>query len=132
MPWETKRLPATPDVVAPDGSDVRILLGLAGGGLAHFELAAGETSIAVVHRTVEEIWFFVGGRGEMWRAHGEREEVVEVEPGIALTIPLGTRFQFRATGPEPLAAIGVTMPPWPGEDEAVTVDGRWAPTVAGP
>jgi mannose-6-phosphate isomerase-like protein (cupin superfamily) len=132
MPWETKRLPATPDVVGPDGSDVRILLGLAGGGLAHFELAAGETSIAVVHRTVEEIWFFVGGRGEMWRAHGEREEVVEVEPGIALTIPLGTRFQFRATGPEPLAAIGVTMPPWPGEDEAVTVDGRWAPTVAGP
>jgi mannose-6-phosphate isomerase-like protein (cupin superfamily) len=132
MPWETRRLPATPDVVAPDGSDVRILLGLAGGGLAHFELAAGETSIAVVHRTVEEIWFFVGGRGEMWRAHGEREEVVEVEPGIALTIPLGTRFQFRATGPERLAAIGVTMPPWPGDDEAVTVDGRWAPTVARP
>jgi mannose-6-phosphate isomerase-like protein (cupin superfamily) len=132
MPWETKRLPAAPDVVAPDGSGVRILLGLAGGGMAHFELAAGETSIAVVHRTVEEIWFFVSGSGEMWRAHGEREEVVAVEPGIALTIPVGTRFQFRALGDEPLAAIGVTMPPWPGEDEAVSVDGRWAPTVAGP
>jgi mannose-6-phosphate isomerase-like protein (cupin superfamily) len=132
MAWETKRLPARPDVLAPDGSDVRILLGLAGGGMAHFELAPGETSVAVVHRTVEEIWFFVGGRGEMWRAHGEREEVVEVEPGTALTIPVGTRFQFRALGSEPLAAIGVTMPPWPGPDEAVTVDGRWPPTVAGP
>src|SRR5262245_23469565 len=132
MPWETKRLPAAPDVVAPDGSGVRILLGLAGGGMAHFELAAGETSIAVVHRTVEEIWFFVSGSGEMWCAHGEREEVVAVEPGTVLTIPVGTRFQFRALGDEPLAAIGVTMPPWPGEDEAVSVDGRWAPTVAGP
>ena len=54
-------MPARPDVVAPDGSDVRILPGLAGGGMAHFELAPGETSIAVVHRTVEEIWFFVSG-----------------------------------------------------------------------
>jgi mannose-6-phosphate isomerase-like protein (cupin superfamily) len=132
MAWETKRLPARPDVVAPDGSDVRILLGLAGGTMAHFELAPGETSVAVVHRTVEEIWYFVGGRGEMWRAHDEREEVVEVEPGIALTIPVGTRFQFRALGSEPLAAVGVTMPPWPGPDEAVTVDGRWPPTVAAP
>ena len=132
MSWETKGLPARPDVVAPDGSDVRVLLGLAGGGMAHFELAPGETSIAVVHRTVEEIWFFVGGRGEMWRADDEREEVVEVEPGIALTIPVGTRFQFRALGSEPLAAIGVTMPPWPGPDEAVTVEGRWPPTAAAP
>jgi mannose-6-phosphate isomerase-like protein (cupin superfamily) len=132
MPWETKRLPARPDVVAPDGSDVRILPGLAGGTMAHFELAPGETSIAVVHRTVEEIWFFVGGRGEMWRAHEEREEVVEVEPGISLTIPVGTRFQFRALGSAPLAAVGVTMPPWPGPDEALTVDGRWPPTVAAP
>ena len=132
MEWETKRLPARPDVVAPDGSDVRILPGLAGGTMAHFELGPGETSVAVVHRTVEEIWFFVGGRGEMWRAHDEREEVVEVEPGIALTIPVGTRFQFRALGSEPLAAVGVTMPPWPGPDEAVTVDGRWPPTVAAP
>jgi mannose-6-phosphate isomerase-like protein (cupin superfamily) len=123
------RLPARPDAVAPDGSDVRILLGLDRGGMAHFELAPGETSLAVVHRTVEEIWFFVGGRGEMWRADAAREEVVAVEPGVCLTIPLGTRFQFRALGEEPLAAIGVTMPPWPGEDEAVSVEGRWAPTV---
>ena len=132
MPWESKRVPECADVVAPDGSDVRLLPGLAGGTMAHFELAPGETSIAVVHRTVEEIWFFVGGRGELWRAHEEREEVVEVEPGIALTIPVGTRFQFRALGSDPLAAIGVTMPPWPGEGEAVTVDGRWAPTVGAP
>ncbi len=128
--FETMHLPAKRDVVAPDGSDVRILLGLKGGGMAHFELAPGQTSKAVTHRTVEEIWFFVSGRGQMWRRQDGRVTTVDVYPGVCLTIPLGTHFQFRSSGPEPLAAIGVTMPPWPGEDEAVVVGGEWPPTVA--
>lgn len=126
--FETKRLPATSDVTAPDGSDVRVLLALKGGSLAHFELAAGRTSRAVAHKTVEEIWYFVGGRGEMWRSQDGREETVAVEPGVCLTIPVGTRFQFRSFGPEPLAAVAVTMPPWPGEGEAVAVEGAWEPS----
>src|SRR5262245_65607162 len=105
----TKRLPVQRDAIAPDGSDVRILLGLSGGGLAHFELAPGKTSIAVTHRTVEEIWFFVKGRGEMWRKLNGREEVLPVEPGVCITLPLGTHFQFRSIGNEPLAAIGVKI-----------------------
>jgi mannose-6-phosphate isomerase-like protein (cupin superfamily) len=127
--FKTVQLPATPDVVAPDGSDVRLLPQLAGGSMAHFTLAPGVTSRAVVHRTVEEIWFVLSGSGEMWRASGDRDEVVAMGPGVALTIPLGTRFQFRTTGREPLTAVAVTMPPWPGDDEAVAVDGRWPPTV---
>jgi mannose-6-phosphate isomerase-like protein (cupin superfamily) len=127
--FRTKKLPEAIDVIAPDGSEVRVLLGLSAGGLAHFELAAGETSVAVVHRTVEEIWFFLGGLGEIWRKQGEREEVTRVEPGLCLTIPRGTHFQFRSLGHEPLAVLGVTMPPWPGEGEAYEVEGRWKPTV---
>ena len=127
--FETKSLSEKRDVVAPDGSAVRILLGLKGGGMAHFELAPGQTAKAVTHRTVEEIWYFVSGSGEMWREQEGREECVPVGPGVCLTIPLGTRFQFRAFGPEPLAAIGVTMPPWPGEGEAVAVEGKWSPHV---
>jgi mannose-6-phosphate isomerase-like protein (cupin superfamily) len=126
----TKRLPVTRDAVAPDGSDVRILLSLAGGSMAHFELAPGRTSVAVAHRTIEEIWYFVGGRGEMWRKQGEREEVVAVEAGVCLTIPVGTAFQFRSIGPEPLTALGVTMPPWPGEGEAYSVQGKWAASAS--
>ena len=34
------QLPGVPDVVAPDGSDVRVLLQHGRGSLAHFELAA--------------------------------------------------------------------------------------------
>jgi mannose-6-phosphate isomerase-like protein (cupin superfamily) len=124
------RLLEQPDAIAPDGSVVRVLLSLAGGSMAVFELAAGETSAAVRHRTVEELWFFFAGRGEMWRRDaGGHEAVVRVEAGVCLDIPLGTTFQFRACGDEPLRALGVTMPPWPGGDEALVVEGRWAPTV---
>jgi mannose-6-phosphate isomerase-like protein (cupin superfamily) len=124
--FETKRLPARHDAVAPDGSLVRVLLARRGGSMAHFELAPGQTSVAVVHRTVEEIWYVLAGRGEMWRKAEAREEVVTLERGVSLTIPLGTHFQFRSFGPEPLEAVVVTMPPWPGEDEAIRVDGPWA------
>jgi mannose-6-phosphate isomerase-like protein (cupin superfamily) len=127
--FDTKRLPALRDAIAPDGSDVRVLLQVNGGSLAHFELPAGETSVAVSHRTVEEIWFVVAGRGEMWRKLAEQEEIVPLEPGVSLTIPLGTHFQFRASGEESVAAIGVTMPPWPGDNEAFEVSGRWTATV---
>jgi mannose-6-phosphate isomerase-like protein (cupin superfamily) len=128
--FAVKRLPMQRDAVAPDGSDVRILLQLSGGSMAHFELGPGQTSKAVVHRTVEEIWYFLSGRGQMWRERDGQATIVDVHPGVCLTIPLGTRFQFRSFGDERLAAIGVTMPPWPGEGEAVVVPGEWEPTVA--
>ena len=122
--FQTKRLPAEATAVAPDGSAVRVLLTLAGGSMAHFQLAPGDTSVAVAHRTVEEIWYVVRGQGEMWRKLDDQEEVVCLEPGVCLTLPLGTHFQFRATGEEPLEVIGVTMPPWPGEGEAYRVRGK--------
>ncbi len=106
-----------------------MLLGLRGGGMAHFALAPGATSTAVTHRTVEEIWFVLSGRGEMWRRQDGREEITPLAPGVCLTIPVDTHFQFRSLGAEPLTAIGVTMPPWPGEGEALAVRGPWTPTL---
>jgi mannose-6-phosphate isomerase-like protein (cupin superfamily) len=123
--FATMRLPAEPTVVAPDGSDVRVLLGVSAGGMAHFELAAGKVARAVAHRTVEEVWFVVAGRGEMWRKQGEREETVSLDVGVCLSIPVGTHFQFRALEVEGVAAVAVTLPPWPGEGEAIFVRGPW-------
>jgi len=125
IPFRTNQLPAAYDVLAPDGSEVRILLALKGGSMAHFSMPSGQTSRAVTHQSVEEIWYFLAGRGEMWRRQGEEEEVVAVGPGVCLTIPVGTHFQFRAFEGESLAAVGITMPPWPGEGEAVFVPGKW-------
>ena len=125
--FNSLQLPEAFSVLAPDGSEVRVLLGLQGGGMAHFQLAPGQVSAAVTHRSVEEIWFVVSGAGQMWRRQGQREEVTELVPGLCLTIPLGTAFQFRAAATSPLAAVAITMPPWPGEDEATLVAGPWQP-----
>ena len=128
--FETKALGEKPDAIAPDGTAVRLLASLAGGSFAHFELPAGAVSHAVTHRTVEEIWYFVGGVGQVWRRQGEAESVVDVRLGVCLTIPLGTDFQFRADPTAPLAFVAATMPPWPGETEAFRVEGRWEATVS--
>src|SRR5262245_36742430 len=127
--FETRRLPVQPAGTAPDGTDVRPLLKLQGGSFAHFELPPGKVSKAVAHRTVEEIWYFVGGKGDMWRKTHTQEEIVPVGPGVCLTIPLGTSFQFRSFGGKPLEIVAVTMPPWPGEGEACEVRGKWEPTI---
>ena len=126
---QTKSLAAAPDAVAPDGTSVRLLTSLSGGSFAHFELPAGAASQAVAHHTVEEIWYFVSGRGEVWRRRGADSNVVSVAPGVSLTIPLGTHFQFRAEAGAPLAFVAVTMPPWPGPEEAFRVRGLWDATV---
>lgn len=69
-----KRLAIHPDAVAPDGSAVRVLLATGRGSVAHFELAPGETSVAVAHRTVEETRRGVLRRGPVGghRAAGSR------------------------------------------------------------
>ncbi len=116
-------------VNAPDGSSVQVLLRLAGGSMATFALQPGQVSAAVTHRNVEELWYVIAGRGRMWRRSALREEIVALEAGLCLSVPLGTAFQFRCDGGAPLVAVAVTMPPWPGDGEAVAVTGAWpAPT----
>jgi mannose-6-phosphate isomerase-like protein (cupin superfamily) len=104
---------------------VRVLPGLTGGSFAHFELPSGATSVGVRHRTVEEIWHVTGGGAELWRRHEDEDRVDEVSPGTTVTIPLGTAFQLRSTTEEPLTAVACTMPPWPGEQEAMRVADHW-------
>ena len=127
--FATARLPEAPTELAPDGAAVRVLLGVAGGTMAHFELPAGEISRAVTHRTVEEIWFVLSGKGHLWRKQAERAEVVVLEPHLCVTLPLGTHFQFRASGSEALKIVAVTIPRWPGDVDVEPVAGPWAPTT---
>jgi mannose-6-phosphate isomerase-like protein (cupin superfamily) len=246
--WQTARVKPAYDALAPDGSEIRLLVHTRGGSMVHCQLAPGQVTRAVRHHSVEEVWFCVAGRGQVWRhatetaqtvgtpetagrtktaetaeaadlpeiaetaetaetaeeaeeteetaqaeehtkaaeaaaeaeeteetaqaeehtkaaedeaehrdeagdtageaedeaeaEHSEAEEIaaeeavytkeaeeiVDLEPGVALNIPVGVAFQFRALGSEPLELVIVTMPPWPGDDEAVPVDGRWRAT----
>ena len=129
MKFDTRRIGVAPDAIAPDGSEVRVLCQGVRGGLAIFTLLPQTVSKAVAHHSVEEVWYVLSGLGRMWRQLDAYEEIIELGPGTSLTIPTGTRFQFRCDGREPLVALGATMPPWPGEAEAYGVRGIWEATV---
>ena len=123
-----KRLAKDYDTLAPDGSEIRLLAATSRGSMVHCTLNSGEVSLPVAHRTVEEVWYFLEGTGQVWRRYGDEERVVDVAPGVSLSIPVGAHFQFRTTGDRPLRFLIVTMPPWPGEDEAYGVADYWPVT----
>jgi mannose-6-phosphate isomerase-like protein (cupin superfamily) len=117
-----------PDAIAPDGSEVRLLCRVSGASTAEFLLPPSTVSRAVHHRTVEEVWFILEGEGQIWRSRADESVYVALTPGTSVTIPVGTIFQFMSAQ-EPLRVLGVTVPPWPGDAEAVPADGPWTPTA---
>jgi mannose-6-phosphate isomerase-like protein (cupin superfamily) len=123
-------LPDQPDVIAPDGSEIRFLESPdSRSSMVHALLHPGSATQAVRHLTVEESWVCVGGQGELWRSSDESESVIELVNEVECEIPVGTSFQFRASGDKPLEIVITTTPPWPGNHEAVPVDGKWQATV---
>jgi len=127
--WQTRRVSADYDALAPDGSEIRVLTQVRGGSLVHCTLQPGAITRAVRHRTVEEVWLCLAGQGQLWRHCATEDEVVDLEAGVAVSIPLGVEFQFRTVGDAPLELAITTMPPWPGDDEAVPVSGKWQASV---
>ena len=133
------RRAAQPDVYAPDGSEIRLLADAGNGAskssMVEVALPAGQVSRPVYHRTVEETWYILEGRGQVWRCPQGRDAAsvspVDVSPGDALVIPTGWRFQFAAGPDGALRFLCHTTPPWPGEDEAVAAEysGMGEPTV---
>ena len=113
------------DVLAPDGSEIRELSRVSGASMAHGTLPPGRISLATRHRTVEEIWYALRGAAEIWRRLGNRESIDLIGAGQSLAIPAGCEFQFRTVGSQPFTFIMCTLPPWPGADEAIPVEGKW-------
>ena len=87
LAFETLRLPANYDHIALDQSQIRELPRMKRGSMAHCNLSPQRTSIVIKHKTIEEIWYFLQGQGQVWRKQGAREEVVDISPGISLTLP---------------------------------------------
>ena len=123
-----------PDLTAPDGSEIRLLVdsrqGAVKSSLVEVTLGLGEVTRPVRHRTVEEVWYVLEGAGKVWRCPPEAapETVlpVAVSPGDALVIPTGWSFQFSAGPGGALRFLCHTTPAWPGEDEAYRVEGPWS------
>jgi len=98
--------------------------------MARFEIAAGQTTSAVAHRTVDEIWYVLQGDAQLWRRCEGADAVVGITVGTCVSIPCGTAFQCRG-GAEGVAIVAVTMPAWPGDDEAQPVSGFWKKPMPG-
>jgi len=127
--YRTSILPLQHNYLAPDGSEIRLLLDAWGNGLCHCTLPVGKTSIAQKHRTVSETWYFLSGTGKLWRKKGKKEQELMVTPGVCVTIPSEVSYQFCNLDKEPLCFLVVTTPPWPNSQESVAVVGKWIPCL---
>lgn len=122
-------LPEEPDARSPAGAAIRFIMDGPTGNMIHSTVPPGQINRATRHKTVSEFWHVLDGEGEIWRSDGTDQSVVKLVSGVSIDIPVGTAFQYRAVGSTPLKFICISMPPWPGDDEAIYVDGPWAPTI---
>jgi mannose-6-phosphate isomerase-like protein (cupin superfamily) len=122
-------LPEKPDARSPAGAEIRFIMDGPTGNMIHSTVPSGQVNRATRHKTVSEFWHVLEGQGEIWRSDGVNGSIVSLTAGVSIDIPVGTAFQYRNCGKEPLKFICISMPPWPGDEEAVYVDGPWQPTI---
>jgi mannose-6-phosphate isomerase-like protein (cupin superfamily) len=127
---QTRSLPSVPDTRSPAGAEIRYLMEGDTGNMIHATVPPGQVNRATVHATVSEFWHVLSGEGQIWRRDETGEEITLLRSGVSIDIPVGTAFQYRCTGVDPLRFLCVSMPPWPGDHEATVIDGPWAPTAA--
>ena len=115
---------------SPLGAHIRFLMEGPHGNMIHSTVPEGMVGRACHFRSIDEYWYVLSGEGEVWRRSEDGEEsVTALVSGVCVDIPLGTVFQYRCSGAAPLVFTCTAMPPWPGDDEAVIVQGLWSPTV---
>ena len=126
---QTHSFPVIPDGRSPAGADVRVLIEGPTGSMIHSTVPPGQVNRATVHATVSEFWHVLSGEGQIWRRDGTRDETTVLRSGVSIDIPVGTAFQYRCDGIEPLQFLCISMPRWPGAAEATVIDGPWNPTA---
>jgi mannose-6-phosphate isomerase-like protein (cupin superfamily) len=126
---QTRSFPSTPDGRSPAGAEIRFLIEGETGGMIHSTVAPGQVNRATVHATVSEFWHVLAGEGQIWRRDATGEETTVLGRGVSIDIPVGTAFQYRCTGVDPLQFLCITMPRWPGDKEATVIKGPWEPNA---
>ena len=121
-------LPKTADAKSPAGADIRFIMDGTTGNMIHASVPPHQINRATIHSTVSEFWYVLEGHGEIWRNDGASEKVTQLLAGTSIDIPVGTAFQYRNVAQSDLKFICISMPPWPGDDEASSVEGKWEAT----
>ena len=128
---QTRPFPSNPDGRSPAGAEIRYLMGGETGDMIHSTVPPGQVNRATVHATVSEFWHVLSGQGQIWRRDAAGEATTVLETGVSIDLPVGTAFQYRCDGNDPLQFICVTMPRWPGDEEATFIQGPWNPNAPG-
>lgn len=129
--WKIKQLSKDPDNIAVDTSEIRKIFATGKASVVHCTLPPKAVSVAIRNLGIDEIWYFIGGQGEIWikeedEVKGERQKL---GPGSCLTIPMGVHFQYRALGEDPMTILCVTMPPFQSQEENnEEVEAHWEPS----
>ena len=126
---QTRLFPSSANGRSPAGAEIRYLIEGETGSMIHATVPPGQVNRATVHATVSEFWHVLSGKGRIWRRDDTGEETTVLEPGVSIDIPVGTAFQYRCTGVDPLQFLCISMPRWPGDEEATVIDGPWKPTA---
>ena len=100
---QTRSFPSDPDGRSPAGAEIRTLMEGVTGSMIHSTVPPGQVNRATVHATVSEFWHVLSREGA---------------------------FQYRCTGAvDPLRFLCISMPSWPGAQEATVIEGPWLPTA---
>ena len=124
-------LPSEANYLAPDGLEVYLgaeTNNAGDAGIARFEAPVGFVSLAVTHKTVDEIWYCISGEGIIAVKDNalEKWKEVSLRPGVSVSLPLGVHFQTKNTGKDKLVILGTTTPRWPNDpEEAKPVPPYW-------
>ena len=86
----------------------------------HRPARSGESGDRPRHR--ERVLACSLGRGQNVATRRHGGETTVLERGVSIDIPVGTAFQYRCTGVDPLQFLCITMPPWPGNQEATVIE----------
>ena len=80
--------------------------------LAEATVQEGCSTVLHLHRTSQEIYHILSGRGMMFLG----EEIFAVEPGDSILIMPGTSHRIESTGDQPLRILCCCNPPYDHED----------------
>ena len=126
---QTRSFPSAPEGRSPAGAEIRYLMEGETGSMIHSTVPPGQVNRATVHATVSEFWHVLSGEGQIWRRDGAGEETTDLRRGVSIDIPVGTAFQYRCRGIDPLRFVCISMPRWPGAQEATVIEGPWKPNA---
>jgi len=114
------RLNSASLVTAPDGSSLHLLARTKHASLCHGELKANTVSTAVMHKTVEELWYVLSGEGSFYCEALNAGAPFDIGDGTSFALPPRSVFQFKCTSEHSLRFVITTLPAWPGDHEIIT------------